>query len=152
MKIKFSLNYVNICELQTLAGINGSMASNATLPSAIRKTVADILKISEKYISMPVISSARRVLLSGMYVSYDVNLTSTRTPESYKVALMDSVRSGGFVEVLHAKSGVLLERTYDLYFVDFSPTSAPTRSPVSTLLSKAGKIDRHTYRDYAPAI
>ena len=128
------------------------MASNATLPSAIRKTVADILKISEKYISMPVISSARRVLLSGMYVSYDVNLTSTRTPESYKVALMDSVRSGGFVEVLHARSGVLLQSTYDLYFVDFSPTSAPTSSPVSTLSDQAGKIDRHTYRNYAPAI
>ena len=47
--------FINVCELQTLAEINGSMASNATLPSAIRKTVADILKISEKNISMPVI-------------------------------------------------------------------------------------------------
>ena len=88
------------------------MAFNATLPLAIRKTVADILKISEKYISMPVISPTRRVLLSGMYVSYDLNLISTRTPESFKAALMESVTTGGFVQVLHANSGVLLESTY----------------------------------------
>ena len=115
------------------------MASNATLPLAIRKTVADILKISEKNISMPVISSTRRVLLSGMYVSYDLNLISTRTPESFKAALMESVTTGGFVQVLHANSGVLLESTYDLRFFDFSPTFAPTGSPVSTLSSQAGK-------------
>ena len=115
------------------------MAFNATLPLAIRKTVADILKISEKNISMPVISPTRRVLLSGMYVSYDLNLISTRTPESFKAALMESVTTGGFVQVLHANSGVLLESTYDLHFVDFSPTFAPTGSPVSTILSQAGK-------------
>ena len=125
------------------------MASNATLPLAIRKTVADILKISEKYISMPVVSSTRRVLLSGMYVSYDLNLISTRTPESFKVALMESVTTGGFVQVLHANSGVLLESTYDLHFVDTSPTFAPTSSPVSTLSSQAGKeriISSKSYR------
>ena len=33
----------------------------------------------------------------------------------------------------------LLESTYDLHFVDFSPTFAPTCSPVSTILSQAGK-------------
>ena len=115
------------------------MAFNATLPSAIRKTVADILKISEKYISMPVISPTRRVLLSGMYVSYDLNLISTRTPESFKVALMESVTTGGFVQVLHANSGVFVERTYDLRFFDFSPTFAPTSNLVSTLSSPAGK-------------
>ena len=115
------------------------MAFNATLPLAIRKTVADILKISEKYISMPVISPTRRVLLSGMYVSYDLNLISTRTPESFKAALMESVTTGGFVQVLHSNSGVLLESTYGLHFVDTSPTSAPTSSPVSTLSSPAGK-------------
>ena len=101
------------------------MAFNATLPLAIRKTVADILKISEKNISMPVISSTRRVLLSGMYVSYDLNLISTRTPESFKAALMESVTTGGFVQVLHANSGVLLVSTYGLHFVDTSPTFAP---------------------------
>ena len=115
------------------------MAFNATLPLAIRKTVADILKISEKYISMPVVSSTRRVLLSGMYVSYDLNLISTRTPESFKAALMESVTTGGFVQVLHANSGVFVERTYDLRFFDFSPTFAPTSNLVSTLLNKAGK-------------
>ena len=115
------------------------MASNATLPLAIRKTVADILKVPEKNISVPIISSARRVLLSGMYVSYDLNLISTRTPESFKVALMESVTTGGFVQVLHAHSGVLLESTYDLRFFDFSPTFAPTSNLVSTLSSPAGK-------------
>ena len=117
------------------------MASNATLPLAIRKTVADILKVPEKNISTPIISSARRVLLSGMYVSYDLNLISTRTPESFKVALIESVTTGAFVTLLHANSGVLLERTYDLHFDDFSPTSTPTSSPVSTLSSLSGKID-----------
>ena len=115
------------------------MASNATLLLGIRKTVADILKISEKNISLPVISSTRRVLLSGMYVSYDLNLISTRTPESFKAALKESVTTGGFVQVLHANSGVLLESTYDLHFVDFSPTFAPTSRPVPITSSQAGK-------------
>ena len=115
------------------------MASNATLPSAIRKTVADILKISEKYISMPVISPTRRVLLSGMYVSYDLNLINTRTPESFKAALMESVTTGGFVQVLHANSGVLLESTYDLHFVDYMPTTRPTSSPSSVFSNQEGK-------------
>ena len=88
--------------------------------------------LSGSGVGCPVISSTRRVLLSGMYVSYDLNLISTRTPESFKAALMESVATGGFVQVLHANSGVLLESTYGLHFVDFSPTSAPTSSPVST--------------------
>ena len=119
------------------------MASNAMLPLAIRKTVADILKIPEKNISTPIISSTRRVLLSGVsaFVSYDLNLISTRTPESFKVALIESVTTGAFVTLLHANSGVLLERTYDLHFDDFSPTSTPTSSPVSTLSGLSGKID-----------
>ena len=124
-----------------MSGINGSITSNATLSLAIRKTVANILKVPERNISVPIISSARRVLLSGVFafVSYDLNLISTRTPESFKAALMESVTTGGFVQVLHANSGVLLESTYDLRFVDTSPTFAPTGSPVSTLSSQAGK-------------
>ena len=57
----------------------------------------------------------------------------------FKSALMESVTTGAFVQVLHANSGVFVERTYDLRFFDFSPTFAPTGNPVSTLLSQAGK-------------
>ena len=137
-----------------MSGINGSIASNATLSLAIRKTVADILKVPERNISVPIISSARRVLLSGVFafVSYDLNLISTRTPESFKAALIESVTTGGFVTLLHTNSGVLLQRTYNLHFDDFSPTFTPTSSPVSTLSSQGGKIDWHTDDTYAPAI
>ena len=50
---------------------------------------------------------------------------------TYKVSLMDAVTTGDFVTLLHAKSGILLERTYDLHFDDYSPTFRPTRSPLS---------------------
>ena len=64
---------------------------NVTLSSAIRRTVAEILNISEKSISIPIISPKRRMLLSGVYVTYDLNVTSYRTPEWYKSALTESV-------------------------------------------------------------
>ena len=117
------------------------MTSNATLLSAIHKTVAEILDIPERKISLPIFSSRRRVLLAGAvaYVSYDFNVTSARTPGSYKQSLMQSVTSGGFIALLHAKSGILLNSTYDLHFDDYSPTFHPTRSPLSELSFQAGE-------------
>ena len=117
------------------------MTSNATLLSAIHKTVAEILDIPEIKISLPIFSSRRRVLLAGAvaYVSYDFNVTSARTPGSYKQSLMQSVTSGGFITLLHAKSGILLQSTYDLHFDDYSPTFRPTRSPLSDLPLQAGE-------------
>ena len=115
------------------------MATNATLLLAIRKTVSEVLNISEKAISSPILSSNRRVLLSGMSVSYDINVTSHRSSESFKQALMDSVTAGDFVTLFNAKSGVLLEETFDLQFIDYSPTSLPTSSPSSLFSNEAGK-------------
>ena len=112
----------------------------------IRETVAEILQISEKTISLPILTStsasasSRRVLLSGMFVSYDINVTSYRTPESFKLALTESASSGNFVTVLKAKSGIEIESTYDLHFDDYSPTSKPTMSPSSVLSSRAGEF------------
>ena len=112
----------------------------------IRETVAEILQISEKKISLPILTStsasasSRRVLLSGMFVSYDINVTSYRTPESFKLALTESVSSGNFVTVLKAKSGIEIESTNDLHFDDYSPTSNPTMSPSSVLSSRAGEF------------
>ena len=117
------------------------MVSNVTLLSAIHNAVAEILNVPEKKISSLSLTSKRSVSLSEMlaFVSYDLNVTSTRTPESYKQALMESVSSGGFVSLLHAKSGFLLQNTYDLHFNDYSPTFQPTRSPSSELLREAGE-------------
>ena len=112
----------------------------------IRETVAEILQISEKTISLPILTStsasasSRRVLLSGMFVSYDINVTSYRTPESFKLALTESVSSGNFVTVLKAKSGIEIESTHDLHFDDYSPTSKPTMSPSSVISSRAGEL------------
>ena len=112
-----------------------------TLLSAIRTTVAEVLNIPEIKISLPILSSRRRVLLSEAvaFVSYDFNVTSIRTPESFKQALRESVTTGDFVTLLHAKSGILLQSTYDLHFDDYSPTFRPTRSPLSELPLQAGE-------------
>ena len=75
-----------------------------------------------------------------MFVSYDINVTSHRTPESFKLALTESVSSGNFVTVLEAKSGIEIESTHDLHFDDYSPTSKPTMSPSSVLSSRAGEF------------
>ena len=118
------------------------MALNETLLSAIRLTVAEILNIPETKISSLILTSKRIVSLSEMvaFVSYDFNVTSTRTSESYKVALINSVATGGFITILHAKSGYLLENTYDLHFADYSPTFRPTRSPLSEVSFHAGNL------------
>ena len=117
------------------------MALNETLISAIHKTVAEILNVPETKISSVKLTSKRSVSLSEMvaFVSYDLNVTSTRTPESYKQALINSVATGGFVALLHAESGFLLENTYDLHFNDYSPTFQPTKSPLSEVFIQAGK-------------
>ena len=118
------------------------MALNETLLSAIRLTVAEILNIPETKISSLILTSKRTVSLSEIvaFVSYDFNVTSTRTSESYKVALINSVATGGFITILHAKSGYLLENTYDLHFADYSPTFRPTRSPLSEVSFHAGNL------------
>ena len=117
------------------------MVSNETLLSSIHKAVAEILNVPETKISSPKLTSKRSVALTGMvaFVSYDLNVTSTRTPESYKQALINSVATGGFVALLHAESGFLLENTYDLHFNDYSPTFQPTKSPLSEAFIQAGK-------------
>ena len=124
-----------------MVGINGSMASNETLISAICKTVAEILNVPESKISSVKLTSKRSMSLSEMvaFLSYDLIVTSTRTPESYKQALINSVATGGFIRLLHAKSGFQLENTYDLHFNDYSPTYQPTRSPLSEVSLQASK-------------
>ena len=115
------------------------MVSNVTLLLAIHRTVAETLRISEKTISSPILTPNRRALLSGMFVSYVINVTSYRTTESFKLALMDSVTSGDFVALLKAKSGIMIESTYNLHFDDYSPTLRPTINPSSILSNQAGK-------------
>ena len=129
----------NVNAPQTLSGINVSLASNVTFLLAIRMTVAEILLIPEKTISLPIMTSMRRLLLSGMYVSYDINVTSHRPTESFKVALLKSVTTGDFLTVLHSKSSILLQSTYDLHFVDYMPTTRPTSSPSSVFSNQEGK-------------
>ena len=111
---------------------------NVTLSSAIRRTVAEILDISEKSISIPIISPKRRMLLSGVYVTYDLNVTSYRTPEWYKSTLTESVEKGHFITLLSSKAGVVLGISYDLHFDDYSPTSRPISSPSFVLSKQAG--------------
>ena len=106
----------------------------------IRKTVSEILSIPEKTITLPKISSSRRVLLSGIYVSYDINITSYRTPESYKLALTEAMVSGAFVSLIEAKSTVGIQSMYDLHFDDYSPTSQPSISPLSLLSGSKGMV------------
>ena len=68
--------------------------------------------------------------------SVDIRVGAT---ESFKVALLKSVTTGDFLTVLHSKSSILLQSTYDLHFVDYMPTTRPTSSPSSVFSNQEGK-------------
>ena len=117
-----------------------SMASNSTFLLIVRKTVAEILNISETKISIPILSSKKRILVIGTLVLYSLNVTSTRTPESYRLILIESISTGEFDTLLRTKSGIQLLSTADFSLDNFSPTSRPSMSPAYVFSSQIGKI------------
>ena len=124
-----------------LSGIDKSMASNSTFLLTVRKTVAEVLNISETKISIPILSTGKRVLLTGALVLYNFNITSARTPESYRLTLTESVSTGGFDTILRMNSGVQVLSTSGFTLEDFSPTSKPSMSPAYVFSNEVGKIE-----------
>ena len=86
----------------------------------------EILNISETKISIPILSSKKRILVIGTLVLYSLNVTSTRTPESYRLILIESISTGEFDTLLRTKSGIQLLSTADFTLDNFSPTSRPS--------------------------
>ena len=113
--------------MQNLPGLILSDASSESFALAVVETVIAIMfpLTKEAVLSVTIVSitANRRMLLSGVTVTYIVNITSTKAPEFFMGALQESVSSGTFASLLSVKSGLVIRRT-SIYVVSFFPPTA----------------------------
>ena len=110
--------------------------------AAISRTVSGVLDVPTTAINnIKIISKnniRRQTLFTGVYVFYGINITSFRSSKSYIEALEESILVGTFLTSLSNNTGFVINEMLDFKYVDLSPTSSPTDSPVSSL-SLSGK-------------
>ena len=129
--------------MQNLPGLILSDASSESFALAVVETVIAIMfpLTKEAVLSVTIVSitANRRMLLSGVTVTYIVNITSTKAPEFFMGALQESVSSGSFATSLSANSGVQINSASGLSVVNLSPTFSPTTSPTGHKLGNVLK-------------
>ena len=109
--------------MQDLPDVTPSQAASKNFTLALGQTVADLLGEPASVVSDVSVIANRRNLLSGVTVTYIVNITSTKAPEFFMGALQESVSSGTFASLLSVKSGLVIRRT-SIYVVSFFPPTA----------------------------
>ena len=83
-----------------------------TTPSfrrALKKTIAQVLEVQEASVEELLITQNRRLLLSGVSVTYTVRVTDGTTSERLITLLESSISQGTFLASLDTNSGLLVE-------------------------------------------
>ena len=102
---------------------------SAVLDSTVDGSIALVTDVS--------VTANRRMLLSGVSVSYTVTVSSGRTPDYYVTSLQSSLGSNTFVATLSSNSGVPIAGTSGVVISNTSPTISPTKSPQSSTSANA---------------
>ena len=114
---------------------------SAVLDSTVDGSIALVTDVS--------VTANRRMLLSGVSVSYTVTVSSGRTPDYYVTSLQSSLGSNTFVATLSSNSGVPIEGISGLVILNKSPTPSPTYLP-NSVASSHGMflmiLDNHSYK------
>lgn len=97
---------------------------------AVKETVSTTLDVPVSAINEVTVKGNRRVLLSGVDISYVLSMTGSRSAESFMTMLNESVISHSFATSLSRNSGLAITGVSNLRFVDYSPTMSPTDTPV----------------------
>lgn len=97
---------------------------------AVKETVSTTLDVPVNAITEVTVKGNRRVLLSGVAISYVLSITSGRSAESFMTMLNESVISHSFATSLSRNSGLAITGVSGLRFVNYSPTTSPTDTPV----------------------
>ena len=119
--------------LQNLGGISPTAVLAPTLPPAVIYTVSNLLGVPFSSVFNVRISPTRRKLLGGCTIEYSLNITDSVYPSKLYIKLLeDSVTTGTFLESLKNSSGIAIGQVNGFTYIDKSPTSSPTQSPVLT--------------------
>ena len=125
--------------MQDLPDLTLSDASSESFTVALGQSVAVVLKVPASSVSNVRIKAKRRMLLSGVSVTYIVTIVSGRTTQDFIDALHESESSGSFATSLSTNSGVQINSASGLIVIDMSESSSPTASP-STDSDTTGKL------------
>ena len=117
-----------------------AQASNPLFTLAIKESLSSVLSIPVTAITDIIIQSEnRRILLSGVSLSYTINLISDKSADSYISTLSQSISSGSFSNNLSLQSGFIIGDIFGFQSVNFSPTARPSSAPSDSLVeSKHG--------------
>lgn len=112
-------------------------ASSSSFAFAIQQSISNALSIPVTAVIGVSVVANRRKLLSGVIVSYTVNLISGRTSDSLANALTTFVSSDNFVTNLSANSGIVVSGVGIAIISNMSPTYSPSKSPLITETGKS---------------
>ena len=93
--------------LQSITGLTYAQASGLSFQTALINTVASTLGVQAAAISLVniVVSQNRRVLLSGVSISYTISVSSGISTANVNTVLDGAVSSGSFASLLSGSSG-----------------------------------------------
>ena len=89
----------------------------------MKKTIAQVLEVEEVSVEDLLITQNRRLLLSGVSVTYSVRVFDGTTSEHLMALLESSILHGTFLASLNTNSGLLVE-SVELTSVHDNTTSA----------------------------
>lgn len=112
--------------VQALPGVTLAQASNSSFVIAFTSTVADVLGIAASTVTGVTVAASRRTLLSGVIISYSINVPSSMTPVDLIAKLKYSVSSESFSHSLSSKSGISITDAAIVTIENLSPTTNPS--------------------------
>ena len=119
---------------QTATGLSIEQANVPSFGRALQKTVSSILGVPITAVSSTTFEANRRRLLASVGVYYVVSVNSGTSSDGLISLLQKAVADGRFLATLKANSGVSITGISSLVILGFTPTSLPSKAPVSTSL------------------
>ena len=120
---------------QTATGLTIEDAEVPSFGKALQKTVSSILGVSMTAVSGARLETNRRRLLSNSVgVYYTVSVNSGISSDGLITLLQKAVADGKFLASLKTYSGVSITGISSLIILGFTPTTSPSKAPVSTSL------------------
>ena len=104
---------------QDLPDVTSSQAASDSFTPALEETISELLGEPVTVVTDVTVTAERRMMLSGVRVSYTVTVTSGQTIDNLSALLHASESSGTFASILSVKLGYLISKTsiyavYDL--------------------------------------
>ena len=125
---------------QDLPDVTSSQAVSARFTPALGETISELLGEPVSVVTDVTVTANRRMLLSGVRVSYIVTVTSGQTIDNLSALLHASASSGTFASILSVKLGYLISKTSIYAVYNLSATASRKGSNES---GEELHIDKH---------